>query len=236
MGRDADLLMSVVPERWLYRRDGGDRWPVQPGEVWGVGRHRMVCGDLAGVAGERLLALVERPCRVYVDPPWNLGNINSFRTKAGVPHTREPFVVFLEAFARYLARIEPVIAFVEMGRQNQPQLHRYLQDAGLSVIDCWQTTYYHRHPATLTACSPLPAIVPALADLTGMDDDDTPLECLSMMEGGMVVDPCAGRGLTAVVADGLGLPFLGLELSPARTSATLTRLSRLTSFEPERIG
>jgi hypothetical protein len=212
-----------MPVRWTYDGSGGTRYPVEPGQVWQAGRHRLICGDLQTGAAFDLMTRF-KPDLVYTDPPWNAGNAASFRTKAQMPG-KVDFPAFLHHLVVAINCVRRY-AFIEMGRQNAELLERMIVFSGGTVLARWPITYYRHNPCELFCASwtgqPRPE-----CDLKGLDDDVTPFYALEAVRkpGDLVFDPCTGRGLTARTAEKLGLTFLGLELSPWRMSAALSSLA-----------
>lgn len=208
---------------WTYGVEGL-AYPVQPLQLWRLEAedtvHDFRCGSLLAMGQVATATLV------YSDPPWNQGNVNAFRTKAGLDRARHSWLDIYRAIAR-LAGGLPL--FAEGGCVQADKVQ--------AVLPCehararWPITYYHRHPAVLHyAGPPLP-----LADFTGMDDDDTPLAALGLWPPGTVLDPCSGRGLTSRAAFLAGWHSVNVELNPHRVSAALARLARLTGRQPRLI-
>lgn len=222
-----------MTKRWDYG-SAGDRWPVRPGDVWSVGPHVLACGDLEEGDGVRLLDLVGvAPGACYTDPPWNAGNAASFRTKAhgwgGERARRVDFYgSFLPAVAVLLGSVRGPI-FMEGGVREAPRVREVLSAQGIAVLASWKITYYRRRPCILHALAshPLP-FVPSVMDPSGMDDEETPAYCLGKVcqHGTLVLDPCMGRGLTAVSADAVGARVVGLELHPRRLAVTIDKLAQ----------
>jgi hypothetical protein len=224
MGRlCADLGVSM----WRYESSGGTRYPVRPGEVWRADHHMIACGDLEQGDGVRLIERFGRPPDLtYCDPPWNNGNCAAFRTKAGVPR-KVFFTDFLNALL-IVARTTRRDVFLEMGNVNAPHLINLAEQSGGQLIRRWSITYYRKHPCTLIQLR-FHGQGDDAPDLTGMDDDDTPVAALQACArpGDVIMDPCTGRGLTAATAAYPDRTFIGLELSPWRMSCTLSKLAAL---------
>lgn len=236
--------MPEISERWNYVKGGGLNYPVEHGQVWGVGMHKVACDDMNKRRAWLMSAVGSVPCTVFVDPPWNMGNVNSFRTKAGLEHEgggQPAFRSFLAGLCATLKALEPRVAAIEMGVDATPDLRRTLRDYGAVVLGDWPMTYYRRHPCRLVLASwnlPLagreePTAIQWPSEVP--DDEDAPKILLDQVPEGVVVDPCAGRGLIAVTAASLGKRFVGCELSPRRTSVTLTKLAKATGQTPRLI-
>ena len=186
--------------------DAGDRIRVKPGDVWGVGDHRFMCGDaeIEGLGGFRRL-LPHAPDLIYVDPPWGPGNATGFRRKAAY-EGKANYALLLYNLAEFCQSCTGSV-FVEMGLTWQVHLTAAMAQAGGSRRDVWRTTYYRKAPATLhrytfTEDAGFPL------DLWGMDDEDIPAAVLGEFSPGLlVVDPMMGQGLTAVSAIAVGHRF-----------------------------
>lgn len=64
--------LSALKRAEQYR----DKWGVQAGQVWRVGRHRLICGDNADMAlRARLLAGVPAPSLAHLDPPYGINAV-----------------------------------------------------------------------------------------------------------------------------------------------------------------
>lgn len=225
---------------WLY---GGahKQFPVAEGDVWQIGQHLLGCGDICKGDGLKMLALSKRtfgelPAMTYVDPPWNLGNINSFRTKAGVAGRETDFGAFLNSLIGTLRPL-PGEAYIEMGKQNCKMLCELIKDSGGEVYETWDITYYRKNPCKLIRAKWNGLQGPFDGRFGSMDDEDTPALAIALSSGiaQTVFDPCAGRGLTAVTAHNLGRRFVGLELSPYRLAEAIAKLHRLMDAPAERI-
>ena len=214
--------------RWDYGPEG-DRFPVADGQWWECGHHLYRCGDIHG------LAVAERPDVIYVDPPWNTGNVRSFYTKAGLPH---PEWEWTELYRVIIALAEGFgcALWVEGGVRQRDEFMAMLPGPHTAS---WPITYYRKHPAVLAYSGPIPPPVP---DLSGSDDEHTPKIVLSAYvkaaggEVGLVLDPCAGRGLTSRAAEQNGWRSVSNELNPTRVSVALARMEKMIGQVPERIA
>lgn len=224
--------------RWTYG-DAGDVYPVVRGDIWTasskmLAHHLFCCGDLEAGDWDRFhtIAGAERAALCYVDPPWNAGNAASFRTKAGVSR-RVDFPSFLASVVRVVSSGSADELLCEMGEAEVPRLFQVLDDARLRVYQTWGITYYQTNPCRLVYAGPErgPRLDPNTVHFEGMDDERTPgLAChalASKIPGALVIDPCCGRGLTAVATHSSGLRFAGMELHPRRMAVGLAKLAAL---------
>jgi hypothetical protein len=222
-----------------------DAYPVQPGDVWRVGLHRIACLDLQGAAHAAAWAMelaAEGGCAMaFSDPPWNAGNARSFRTKAGLDGDKGRAVDFADLMARIIGVLAQVVpqgpVWMEMGNASAPAVETMLAEAGWPILDRWPVVYYQTKPCSLIraarAGAPLGPTGPAGQDEPFFTAFAVARDC---PPGQRVFDPCAGRGLTAVTAAQAGRVFRGAELNPRRISVTLAKLARLTDQPAEREG
>lgn len=204
---------------WDYGEEGL-RYPVNPGETWALLKHTFACRSLLD-GGIRLDVDL-----VYTDPPWQQGNVNAFRTKAGLPHADHHW---LDLYRRVVELAAGAPLWLEGGRKQAAQVRTVLPGPIIATFDI---TYYRKHPCVLHYSGP----VPPPCDPTGLDDEHTPGFVLSSYPAGVVADLCAGRGLTSRCAHRRGWRSINVELNPKRTSAALSRLADVTGVQPERVA
>ena len=117
--------------------------PVQPGDLWLLGRHRLLCGNATKPEDVAKLMAGEQAQMVFVDPPYNvpidghvcgLGRIKhaEFAMAAGEMSVTE-FTAFLTTTLGHLAEhsVDGSIHFVCMDWRHLPEL----LDAGGNVYD-----------------------------------------------------------------------------------------------------
>lgn len=226
-------------EVWKYG-DAGDRYPVMEGDIWQVGEHIVACGDNSRGASGELMDLYGAPDFIYSDPPWNQGNVNSFRTKAGLTHDTSGFASFLVPYTAAVTRSRGG-AMIEMGVKELPTLDAAMASHGWQQVKVWQIVYFGKKPCVMACYAP--AGSPVLSktftgDPTGWDDTLTPgwsIEQLSK-PGDVIYDPCMGRGLTAEFAVKLGRKARGTELHPRRLACTVEKLAKATGATPSKVG
>lgn len=212
---------------WDYGEEGR-RYPVAPNSLWQAGEHLFVVGSVLelGEAAKALAVSAGGPTLVYCDPPWNQGNVNSFQTKAGLPHAEH---TWLDLYAAVVALAGETPVWLEGGRRQADQVQQLLPGPERAIFEI---TYYRRSPCVLHYSGP----TAPPCDPRGMDDEDTPDFVLAAYPAGLVFDPCAGRGLTSRAAEAAGWRSVNVELNPNRVSAALSRLAEATGLEPELVA
>lgn len=198
-------------------------YPVALGEVWRIGGFRGLCGDLLDEGIEELgrrLGLGGQRMLMYVDPPWSQGNMSSFYTKAGMAH-RKSWAQLIQTLCAIGQRYCDEI-WMEMGQQNVEQVAEWLGQMG--EVARYPITYYRKYPAWLLQVG-VSAPTQRIAYGRPLDDENTPAHVLMLRRPEAVVDPCMGRGLTALSAAQLGIACYGVELNPMRFGIALEKLS-----------
>ncbi len=206
-----------------YITDGGLKYPVQISDVWRAGPHVLACGDLySGDALARAMSFSGPANCLYVDPPWGAGVEKSYRTKSGLPPG--PFVNYHKLIQIIYGIIKMVSgpAAVECGKKQIEMFRFAAIRAAVPETSFAQISYGNKKlPAFLFGYNGA-----QISHCVGVDDNLTPhLFLRSFPAAAVVLDPCAGRGATAVAAANLGVSFVGSELNPARASVTLRKLA-----------
>jgi len=74
----ADLLAGIeeelppAPEPQISRADElQEKWKVKTGDLWEIGRHKLICGDCTDAAV--VAQLGKLPCNLFYDPSWDGG-------------------------------------------------------------------------------------------------------------------------------------------------------------------
>ena len=222
-----------------------EKFAVEPGSIWQVGRHVLACGDIEEGGGEQLLkfyeqSMAQRPSMVYTDPPWTQALATNFRRRAGL-NNPVTFRAFIARMLSLTAKV-PGLAFIEIGAQQNTYLAGAIEAAGYveqGVVPITYTYYKTRrcylHWASLHTGSNGYAIAGVLQ---GLDDEVTPERAIkeATAPGAVVFEPCLGQGLTALAAARASRVCLGMELNPKRLSTSLARMEKLLDITPVEIG
>jgi hypothetical protein len=211
---------------------------VRSGDVWELqaasSRHLFGCSDVVTTEGRLLDTMTgmlssDGSTVVYCDPPWGNGLLKQFASRAGMPPPPYSYLAIYEAAYRLGARLHAPV-FVETGKRWRYEV----ADAGVRHAPLWaewEILYYRKNPAVLLGFAPqeLPAAMP---DLTGVDDEKTPGLVLTAFPRGVVVDVCAGKGITSRAALAAGWSSVNNELSTSRMSAAMAKMSHLAMAKP----
>jgi hypothetical protein len=206
--------------KWMYG-DSWERFPIEPGEVWGIPAN----GSRVAVHNvfHPLPSFMGRADLLFIDPPWNLGNLKSFYTKAELSDYPETFSVFADALFHRIKEIEPRTVYLEIGKQSVDNFYERL-DQLYPSLQRWPVTYYRKHPTWLLRGSSQRAIN---YNFTGIDE----AACISIIarieQYHTYGDMCMGRGLVGVAAHQARKPFVGTELNKRRIACLLDTLAKL---------
>lgn len=213
---------------WKYG-DAGDRIPVERGQVWGAGPHRVACADLEA-GGVELARSLGAPALLLSDPPWNGGNATAFRSKAGVPRR----VSFPALMARVLSCAGPSVheCWIEMGPSGERDFLAVAADAGWLPVQRFAVTYYKKHPCAMFLLTRDGKATGRMPELVGRDEFDVMDDILlaRTQPGEAILDPCLGRGLMLRAALRTGRVCYGTELHPRRLAAAIDSAQKLSTL------
>lgn len=204
---------------WTYG-DAWERFPIEESERWQAGTGTVAVHNIFNP----LPKFMRQADALFIDPPWNQGNVNSFYTKAGRTDYILDFNKFLDRLIACITEIAPNVCYIEMGDQYATEVKMRLNTrAGFGCVDCWPVTYYKKHPCWLLKGSRMPHTG---TDFTGMDEA-TCIEVIAREEQYSVIgDLCMGRGLVGLNAYKAGRPFVGTELNKRRLACLLSDVAK----------
>ena len=197
----------------------GDAWeqfPIQFGEVWGLDNgSRVAVHDIF----EPLPEFMYLADLIFVDPPWNQGNLTCFYTKAKRTDYQQ-FTAFTDVLFRRIAEIGPQTCYIEIGNQFVDAWYERLAQL-YPILQRWPVVYYRKYPTNIIRGGQAP--VPA--DFAGMDEARV-ITIVAQIEDYQVMgDLCMGQGLVGLAAQAAGKPFVGTELNPRRLAVLLQKLA-----------
>jgi DNA modification methylase len=202
-------------EKWRYG-DSWEKFPIEEGEVWidEKSGSKVMVRDLR----EETPDFITNVDMIYMDPPWNQGNVNSFVTKAGLNTHISSFNGFMETLFNKIYAINAPVCYLEIGKQYLEEFKSRL-NVKYPAIQEWEITYYKKHPMFLIRGGN----GSTSADFTGMDDDDTPFAAIKTERPNTVLDFCTGRGTTMRASHANGARFYGTELNKRRLAVAIER-------------
>lgn len=158
---------------------------------------------------------------VFVDPPWNLSNINTFYTKAEKKERVDCFERFYKRLFECILEINPNTCYVEIGKE-------YLADFIFEMrkiykyVNFYNSTYYHKKDSLCYIIRGSNKFKKPKLD--GIDEEDI-IEWICKNESYECIgDLCMGRGLVGLNAHKNGKKFVGTELNHKRLSVLIERI------------
>lgn len=159
---------------------------------------------------------------VFVDPPWNQGNISTFYMKAERVQPAGNFESFCDRLFDCIKTINPHVCYVEIGKQYLSNFMERMNKIYKYVV-FYNSTYYHNKRNLCYVVRGSNKY--KKPSLDGMDEEDIIEWICQNEEYSCIGDLCMGRGLVAVNAHKAGKLFVGTEMNHKRLSVTLQRLS-----------
>jgi hypothetical protein len=225
------------------------QWGVEVGQLWALGRHRVLCGDCTDTAQVAQLMQRERAALCLTDPPYGIGE-----AYAGYADTREALQTLIAPFLSLASQVADVV-LVFTGTTH---VHFYPSPtwtlawacpAGTGVgpwgFCCWQPVLaYGPDPYLAAGQGSRPDF---LSQQEGAANDlghpcAKPLgvwrwflERGSVSVGDRIYDPFLGAGTTLIACEQLGRRCYGVEIAPGYVAVTLQRWADLTGERPERV-
>jgi DNA modification methylase len=122
------------------------KWQVKVGQVWLLGKHRLMCGDSTIRTNVRRLMGEDLAEMIWSDPPWNVnygavekGNVQGYKVRTINNDNLGPhFDFFVEKFTGLMMEFSKPGApvYVVMGAQEWPLIDRWLRTRGFH----WSST------------------------------------------------------------------------------------------------
>lgn len=206
-----------------------EKFPIEAGEVWIVGPHHFLCGDLEAGDFEKLHC--PPADLVYCDPPWGPGIAKIFRTKAGVPNPNLDYPQFLASLGDIFRRYVRGEVWLDMGCRWIDLLDKIMAQSGARTLGIYETFYGRpSRPARLWRGAFVNSNFPLVEGKgpTGLSGEKIAEWIFNFcaQPGGIVIDPCIGLGMTARFAHRYGMICYGMELHPRRLAVTIEWLAK----------
>jgi len=111
---------------------------TQPGDIWQIGRHRLMCGDSTDVSAVKTLMEGKKAKFSFTDPPWNVdygGTAHPSWKQRSIMNdkmSKEDFRKFLlAAFSAMASVVEPgAVVYIAMSAQEWGTLMPVMEEAG----------------------------------------------------------------------------------------------------------
>jgi hypothetical protein len=198
--------------------DGWEQFPIEPGEVWGLpDGSRVAVHDIFNPLPEFMF----KADLLFVDPPWNQGNLTAFYTKADRKDYKD-FNAFTAILFERIGEIVPQVCYIEIGNQF---VDAWLKRLGglYPYTQRWPVVYYRKYSTNIirgSRCGLLDH------DYSGMDEAQVIAESAKREVYTVMGDPCMGQGLVGLAAFAAGKPFVGTELNKRRLANLLKKIAK----------
>lgn len=157
---------------------------------------------------------------LFVDPPWNQGNLRSFYTK-NEDVLEDTFEDFYHRVFEVISEIKPFTAYVEIGKEHLADFIMEMRKL-YPYVTFYNSTYYHN---TKNLCYVVRGSKKAKKPkLDGMDEEDIIKWICENENYDCIADPCMGQGLAAYYASLNGKKFVGTEMNPKRLAVARKRV------------
>lgn len=224
---------------------------TKPGDVWQLGKHRLMCGDSTSADDVQKLVGGMKFDLMITDPPYGLGDSTTAKNDYDMyddtrENLRRIIVHFLPLYTPYVNR-----TVITPGNRNQhlyphpDWVMAWFVPAGTGRgpwgFICWQPILCYGKDPRLEAsqgCYP-DALVHTEAAVKCDHPCPKPLGFWKWLmerasaQSGAVVDPFMGSGTTLLIAEELGRVSYGMELSPAYCDLAIQRWEQLTGKKAE---
>ena len=135
--------MKALHRNLTARQSLQAKWKTERGQIWEIGKHRLMCGDATSLEEVSLLMKGTKAEMCFTDPPWNvaIGGDNNprHRQREGLQNDSMPqtdFAFFLAAAAQTIAQFTGGDVYCVMGCEQWPTI-----DAALRAVDLhWSAT------------------------------------------------------------------------------------------------
>ena len=175
---------------------------------------------------ESLPAFMHRADTLFIDPPWNNGNVTAFYTKADKEYCAFDFLQFTQHLFARIDTIAPATLFVEMGKQY---LAHYIVECQkrYKYVTFYNSTYYHKKE---NKCYIIHATNSAkhrrYKVLEDMDEENVIEWICTNHAYECIGDLCMGRGLVGKHAYHNHKPFVGTELNYKRLAVLVDYITK----------
>ena len=262
-GRLETLLRDIGSEE---EQELPEEPTTQPGDVWTLGNHRLMCGDSTSQSDVQSLLVEARPVLMVTDPPYGVDYNPEWRAEAGVNKNKNKMGRVTNdhrADWREAWRLFPgSVAYVWHGGLHAGEVAESLTSCGFVIRAqiIWakdrfalsRGEYHWQHEPLWYAVrdgaesysmgdrskSTLWSI-PAREDCGHGHGTQKPIECMERPlrnHMGDVYDPFVGSGTTIIAAERMGRSCYAMELDPRYCDVAVARWEKYTGKVAERVS
>jgi len=160
---------------------------------------------------------------VFVDPPWNLGNLNTFYTKAERNDHLSEFEMFYLRLFECIDQIEPRTLYIEMGKEYLGEFLMLCKER-YRWVTFYNSTYYRKRDnlCYIIRASSKRKKIP----LDYLDEEEAIKWICENEDYACIGDLCMGTGLVGWYAYMAGKKFVGTELNYKRLAVLVERIAK----------
>lgn len=160
---------------------------------------------------------------LFVDPPWNLGNLNSFYTKADMS-SMQSFENFYKKLFDRIHEINPETVFIEIGKQYLGEFLVRLNRM-FKYVTFYNSTYYKKNTNKCYVIHGTNVYKKRrYKELEDLDEEEIIKWITSNIDYKCIGDLCMGKGLVAYYSSLNGKKFVGTELNKKRLAVAIERV------------
>ena len=207
-----------MSEKWEY---GGSylNYPIKPAVPYIIDKNIIMASDLI----DELPDFMKKADILFIDPPWNLRNLNTFYMKARLMPKVESYEEFYEILFKRISEIKAKLCFLEIGKE-------YLADCIIEMkklykyVTFYNSTYYNN---SKNLCYIVQGSEKRLnLKLDGMDEEKIIEFICKNLQYECIGDLCMGKGLVGFNSYLNNKNFVGNELNHKRLSVLLENISK----------
>ena len=158
---------------------------------------------------------------IFVDPPWNLGNLNTFYTKAGRTDYQSNFEMFFKRLFECIREISPKTCYIEIGKEYLSEFIQEMKQT-YKFVTFYNSSYYHRKENICYIVRGGSKRVKLPLDY--IDEEDIIAWICENDSYSCIGDLCMGQGLVGINAHKNEKKFVGTELNHKRLAVLLEKL------------
>ncbi len=158
---------------------------------------------------------------LFIDPPWNLGNLKSFYTKANCTACLDDFTPFYLRLFDCIKQIAPKTCYIEIGKDYLAEIIIQMKNL-FRQVTFYNSTYYHKQD---NICYIVRGSSKRKKLSLDYMDEENIIEWVCTNEDyDCIGDLCIGTGLVGINAYKNNKRFVGTELNYKRLAVLCERM------------